>query len=64
MSSGMLIVSTIIGWLDAGWLFAAVVETGLFTAEDVVATGGVGLNVVSGLALFLPVRDAVTLGSR
>lgn len=60
----MLIVSAIIGWLGAGWLFAAVVEAGLFTAEDVDGTGGVGLNVVPELALFLPVRDAVTLGFR
>ena len=60
----MLIVSTIIGWLDAGWLFAAVVETGLFTVEDVDATGGAGLGIVPGLALFLLVRDTVALGSR
>lgn len=60
----MVIASTIIGWLDEGWLFAAVVETGLFTVEDVDAIGGAGLGIVPGLALFLLVRDAVALGSR
>lgn len=60
----MVIASTIIGWLDEGWLFAAVVETGLFTVEDVDATGGAGLGIVPGLALFLLVRDTVALGSR
>jgi hypothetical protein len=60
----MLIASTIIGSPDEDWLFAAVVDAGLFTAEDADAPGGAGLGVVLRLALFLPVRDAFALGSR
>lgn len=60
----MLIASTIIGSPDEGWLFAAVVDAGLFAAEDADASGGAGLGIVLELALFLPARDAFALGSR
>jgi hypothetical protein len=60
----MLIASTIVGWLGEDWLFGAVVETGLFACRDFDATGGTGLDVVPGLTLFAPLRDAAALESR
>ena len=64
ISPGMLIVSTMVGWLGSDWLFAAIAEIGLFDVEDVDATGGTGLDVGLGVALFVPLRDAAALGSR
>ena len=64
ISSGILIASTIVGWLGEDWLFCAVVETGLFACRDVDAAGGTGLDVEPERALFVPLRDAAALGSR
>ena len=61
ISSGILIASTMVGWLGEDWLFAAVVETGIFAEGDADASGATGFDGVLGLALFLPPRGAVAL---
>jgi hypothetical protein len=64
ISSGILIARTIVGSLGEGWVFAAVVELGLFDVEGANAAGGTGLDVGPELAVVLPVRVVVALESR